>query len=63
MRVQLLVSRAGVNFANNCGDVIDVSDAEGKSLIEAGQAIPHVVEVKPERRKNVDKGKSHAKAK
>lgn len=38
MRIRLLVSRSGINFTQNNGDEIDVTIAEGKSLIEAGQA-------------------------
>lgn len=40
MKVKLLVSRAGVDFAQNVGDEIDVSDDEGVRMIEAGQAMP-----------------------
>ena len=40
MRITLLCSRAGVGFAQNAGDVIDVSDAEAGRMIEAGQALP-----------------------
>lgn len=43
MKVKLLVSRAGVSFAQNAGDVIDVADAEGLSLIKSGQADTVVV--------------------
>jgi len=47
MVIRLLVSRAGNGFAQNCGDVIEVSDAEAIRMIEAGQAVP-AVEVKQE---------------
>lgn len=40
MKVKLLVSRAGVDFSQNAGEEIEVSDAEGKRLIEANQAEP-----------------------
>ena len=40
MKVELLVSRSGVDGAQNRGDVIDVSDNEAKRMIEAGQAVP-----------------------
>lgn len=40
MKVKLLVSRSGVDGAQNAGDEIDVSDAEGARMISAGQAEP-----------------------
>lgn len=40
MKVELLISRAGPAGAQNRGEVIDVSQQEGKRMIEAGQAIP-----------------------
>lgn len=40
MKVKLLISRAGVNFAQNAGEVIDVSETEGLALIQANQAEP-----------------------
>ena len=42
MKLKLLISRAGADFSQSAGDVINVSDAEGKRMIEAAQAIPHV---------------------
>lgn len=48
MEVKLLVSRGGVGFAQNAGDVITVGDKEGVRMIEAGQAVP-VREAKRER--------------
>lgn len=39
MKVKLLVSRAGTNFTQSVGDVIEVSDDEGKRLIDSLQAI------------------------
>ena len=41
MKVKLLTSRGGVGFTQNVGDIVDVGDAEGKRMIEAGQAEPH----------------------
>jgi hypothetical protein len=38
MKVELLVSRAGTNFSQSVGDIIEVSDAEGKRLLESNQA-------------------------
>jgi F0F1-type ATP synthase membrane subunit b/b' len=38
MKVRLLVARAGADFSQNRGDVIEVSAAEGERMIEAGQA-------------------------
>lgn len=40
MKVELLVSRATAGDPQNRGDVIDVDPAEGKRMIEAGQAVP-----------------------
>jgi len=40
MQVKLLVPRAGVDGAQNRGDVVTVSDAEAVRMIEAGQAEP-----------------------
>ncbi len=50
MKIQLLTSRAGVVFAQNAGDVIDVSDDEAKRLIEQNQARPIGGKVQPEKR-------------
>lgn len=38
MEIKLLVSRSGVDFSQNAGDVIKVSDDEGLRMIAAGQA-------------------------
>ena len=38
MKIRLLVSRAGADFAQNRGDEIDVSAKEGQRMIAAGQA-------------------------
>jgi len=40
MKIKLLVSRAGVDGAQNRGDEIDVTAEEAKRMIEAGQAEP-----------------------
>ena len=40
MKVKLLVSRAGHNFSQIAGEVVDVDDAEAKRMIDAGQAVP-----------------------
>lgn len=40
MKIELLTSRATAEGSQNRGDVIEVSDAEAKRLIEAGQAKP-----------------------
>lgn len=48
MKVQLLVSRCGLEGAQNVGEVIAVSDAEGARMIAAGQAMPERT-AKPEK--------------
>lgn len=40
MKVELLVARAGLDFSQSAGDVVEVSDDEAKRMIEAGQAKP-----------------------
>lgn len=40
MRLKLLCSRAGIGVTQNAGDEIDVCDAEGARMIDAGQAVP-----------------------
>lgn len=40
MKVRLLISRAGYGFSQSAGDGVDVPDAEGARLIEAGKAEP-----------------------
>lgn len=40
MKIKLLVSRSGVDGAQNVGDEIEVSNDEAKRMIEAGQAEP-----------------------
>lgn len=60
MKVKLLTSRAGVNFSQNAGDVIDVSDDEAKRMIEAGQASPVAKVSEPE--KAVRRGRPSKKA-
>lgn len=39
MEVKLLVSRVGAGFSQSAGEIIQVSDAEGLRMIEAGQAV------------------------
>jgi hypothetical protein len=38
MKIKLLIGRAGIDFSNNPGDIIDVPDSEAAAMIEAGQA-------------------------
>ena len=38
MLIKLLVSRAGVNFSQTAGDVVEVDNAEAVRMIDAGQA-------------------------
>jgi hypothetical protein len=38
VKIRLLVNRAGINFSQSTGDVVDVSDAEAQRLIASGQA-------------------------
>jgi len=40
MKVKLLVGRGGPGLDQNAGDEVEVSDAEGKRMIESAQAIP-----------------------
>jgi hypothetical protein len=40
MKIKMTSQRAGVDFTLKPGDVIDVSDEEGKRLIELGKAEP-----------------------
>ncbi len=39
MKVKLQVSRAGIGFSQNAGDVVSVDAAEAGRLIAAGQAV------------------------
>lgn len=48
MKVKLLTARATATGSENRGDVIDVDDAEGQRMIDAGQA-EIVRSVKPEK--------------
>lgn len=41
MQVQLRESRVSEGFSQRPGDVINVSDAEGERMIQAGQAVPY----------------------
>lgn len=38
IKVELLVPRAGIGFSQNIGEVIEIGIAEGKRLVDAGQA-------------------------
>lgn len=38
MKLKLLVARAGVDFSQHRGDIIDVPSGEGQRMIDAGQA-------------------------
>lgn len=49
MEIRLLVPRATVTGAENAGDIVTVSDAEAKRMIEAGQAAPVARAVEPEK--------------
>lgn len=49
MKIKLLVSRAGPAGVQNRGDVVDVSDSDAVSMIEAGQAEPVRGEKTPEK--------------
>lgn len=42
MRVKLTIGRAGTDFAQSPGDIIEVSNSEGARLIESEQAVPVV---------------------
>lgn len=39
MKVKLLISRAGVGFSQNVGDIIEVPHEEGMRMIKDGQAV------------------------
>jgi hypothetical protein len=54
MKVELLVSRAGVGFAQNVGDEIEVSDAEGERMIAASQAVEVAAKKPATRKKKVE---------
>ncbi len=40
MKVKLLISRAGLSFSQSAGQEVEVSEEEGKRLIQAGKASP-----------------------
>ncbi|WP_027949865.1 hypothetical protein [Haliea salexigens] len=50
MKVELLVSRAGADFVQSAGDIIDVGEEEALRLVASAQAV--VVEKSPERATN-----------
>jgi hypothetical protein len=57
MKVKLLTSRAGVDFTQNVGDIIEVGASEGQMLLDSGQA-EVVREEKIERAVKVTKEKA-----
>lgn len=61
MKVKLLMSRSGADGAQNAGDEIEVSNNEAKRMIEAGQAVPAVGDVKPEKAVKRHRGSKVAK--
>lgn len=58
MQVKLLVSRVSVDGAQNRGDIIEVSSAEGARMIEAEQAEP----IRSEKRQTATKKAKTEKA-
>jgi hypothetical protein len=48
MKIRLLIARAGKHFSNAPGEVIEVDDAEARTLIERGQA--EAVKATPKRK-------------
>lgn len=40
MKVKLLVSRVGAGWAQSRGEIVEVSDSDAVSMIQAGQAEP-----------------------
>jgi hypothetical protein len=50
MRIKLLVSRAGVDFAQNPGEEIEVGEAEAARMIATGQAVETDAAPPPKRR-------------
>ena len=47
MKVKLLIPNAGPNHVNEAGKILDVSDEQGRRMIEKGKAEP-VVETRKE---------------
>ena len=39
MKVKLLISRAGADFSQNAGDVVEIEESEALRMIEAGQCV------------------------
>ena len=60
MLVKMLVSRAGLDFSQNRGDVVDIEDAEALRMIAAEQA--ELVQRQAVRETAVPKGKATEKA-
>jgi len=48
MKIKLLVGRAGANFSNDPGEVVDLPSDEATRMVESGKAEP-VVESKKKR--------------
>ena len=61
MKVKLLVSRAGVGFAQNIGDTIEVGKDEAKRLLESGQAEPVAEKRASKAEKRPAKGKPESR--
>ena len=40
MKVKLMTSRAGLNYVQSAGDVVDVSDDEAVRLLDRNEAVP-----------------------
>lgn len=51
MKIKLLCSRVGPDVVQNRGDEVEVDDAEGLRMIEAGQAAPAAVDVEEAKNK------------
>jgi hypothetical protein len=55
MKVKLLVSRAGVDFSQNAGEIIDVDEAEAGRMHAAGQCEFIVKTERATSKKNIQK--------
>lgn len=60
VQVKLLTSRAGVNFAQNVGDVVDVTANEAERMIAAGQAVPFKAEKREKQTKRMKASEKRA---
>ena len=56
MQVKLLCPRVGTRFSQVAGEIIEVSDREGESIIAAGQAVPV-----PAKKRDVEKATRSAR--